>query len=186
MKRRTRLQLGHSVGKKRQETCDKLTRKLCARCKDPTKENKASFYTDGNPQYTSSIQKYYDTDTINYGQLVKIRENGRLVRKEKRVIFGEPGWIETVFIERHNLTIRNGVSRAVRKTLCISKVEDMMDKQMDLYEAYYNIIRLHSGLTIRREGKKNISRTPCMAEEITDHRWTWEEFLNFKLLPLVY
>jgi len=30
---------GHSVGKKRQETCDKLTRKLCARCNKPNMLN---------------------------------------------------------------------------------------------------------------------------------------------------
>ncbi len=178
--------IAHSVGKRQQETCDRLIRKLCVRCKQPTPENKASFYSDGNPQYKSSILKYFLEENINYGQLIKIRENGRVVRKEKKVIIGDPGWIETVFVERLNLTIRNGISRLVRKTIGISKEDEMLKNQIDLYEAYYNIIRHHSGLTIKEEGKKNIMRTPLMAEEITDHSWTWEEFLKFKPLPLVY
>ena len=185
MKRRTRLQLGHAIGKREQKTCDKLIRKLCVRCKNPTAENKATFYSDGNDQYVNSIEKYYNIDTVNYGQLIKVKENGRVVRKEKMVVLGEPGWIDTVYIERHNLTLRTGISRLVRKTLSISKVEDMLDKQMDLYEAYTNLIRLHTGLTIRREGERNIRRTPCMAEEITNHRWSWKELLTFKPLPLV-
>jgi len=186
LKRRTRLQLGHAIGKRKQETCDKLMRKLCVRCKNPTKENKATFYSDGNDQYINSIEKYYDTETVNYGQLVKVKENGRLVRKEKRVVFGEPGWIDTVYIERHNLTLRAGLSRLVRKTLSVSKVEDMLDRQMDLYEAYTNLIRIHGGLTVRKEGERDIRRTPCMAEKVTDHRWSWEELLTFKSLPPVY
>ena len=159
---------------------------MCLRCQEPTEEDKATFTSDGNPQYTNSIEKYYLTETINYGQLVKIRENGRLVKKLKKVIFGKLDWIETVYIERHNLTLRNGISRLIRKTICFSKEKYMLDDHLEIYEAYNNLIRLNEALTIRRECKKNISRTPCMAEEITDHRWTWEEFLNFKLLPLVY
>ena len=159
---------------------------MCLRCQEPTEEDKATFTSDGNPQYTNSIEKYYLTETINYGQLVKVRENGRLVKKLKKVIFGELDWIETVYIERHNLTLRNGISRLIRKTICFSKEKYMLDDHLEIYEAYNNLIRLNEALTIRRECKKNISRIPCMAEEITDHRWTWEEFLNFKLLPLVY
>jgi len=30
------------------------------------------------------------------------------------------------------------------------------------------------------KGIRNVERTPCMAEEITEHPWTWKEFLMFK------
>ena len=44
-----------------------------------------------------------------------------------------------------------------------------------------NLIRPHSTLTMKtEEGQKNIEQTPCMAEGITDHIWTWGEFLMFK------
>jgi len=37
-------------------------------------------------------------------------------------------------------------------------------------------------LTVRTEkGEKNIERTPCMAEGITEYIWTWKEFLMIKV-----
>ena len=122
--------------------------------------------------------KYYFVETINYGQLVKIRdENGRLIGKEKRVIFGEVDWIETVYIERYNLTLRNGISRLVRKTISFTKVRKMLEKHLDVYQAYYNLIKEHISLD---------GRTPCMAEGITDHKWTWDELLEFKTIPTTW
>lgn len=180
------MHLAHSVGKRRQETCDRLFQKLCVRCQEPTEKHKATFISDGNDQYTNSIEKYYLTETINYGQLIKIREDGRVVRKEKRTIFGEVDWIETVYIERYNLTLRNGISRLVRKTISFTKVKSMLEKHLDVYQAYNNLIRLNEALTIKRKSKRNIRRTPCMAEGITDHRWNWEEMLMFKIPPLAY
>ena len=40
----------------------------------------------------------------DYGQLVKIRENGRVVRKEKMTIYSnlDPGDIETTDVENYN------------------------------------------------------------------------------------
>ncbi len=182
MKADTKLQIAHATGKKDQSTCDRLFQKLCLRCREPTEEEKATFISDGNTQYTNSIQKYYLIETVNYGQLIKVRENGRLVKKLKKVIFGELDWIETIYIERHNLTLRNGISRLIRKTICFTKEMRMLDDHLDIYEAYNNLIRLNEALIIKRKGKRNIRRTPCMAEGITDHRWTWEELLRFKVI----
>ena len=58
-----------------------------------------------------------------YGQLVKIRENGRVVRKEKRIIYGNPdlGDIETTNVENYNGILRERIGRLVRKTKCFSK-----------------------------------------------------------------
>ncbi|HUV02960.1 MAG TPA: IS1 family transposase, partial [Desulfobacteria bacterium] len=51
---------------------------------------------------------------------------------------------------------------------------------------YNNLIRVNSALTIKtKKGEKNIGRTPCMAEGITDHIWTWKELLMFKILPTI-
>jgi len=60
------------------------------------------------------------TDGIDYGQLVKIRENGRVVRKEKRIICGNPdsGDIETTDVENYNGILRERIGRLVRKTKC--------------------------------------------------------------------
>ena len=59
------------------------------RGKIPTKDEKAMFVSDGNDQYTKAIIKNFDVETINYGQLIKEREKGRVVGKTRTIIFGK-------------------------------------------------------------------------------------------------
>ena len=90
------------------------------RGKKPTEDAKATFISDGNDQYINAILDNFEAETINYGQLIKEREGGRVVGKTKMVIFGEvdDADIDTVYVERDNLTLRHGISRLVRKSLC--------------------------------------------------------------------
>jgi hypothetical protein len=151
--------------------------------KKPTADNKATFYSDGNDQYANALIKSFDNNTINYGQLIKERENGRVIGKTRKIIFGSlyPEDIDTVHVERYNLTMRLDISRFVRKTLCFSKCKNMLDNHLDIFQCYSNLIKPHSALTIEGlEGFKNIERTPCMAEGITDHLWAWKELLMFR------
>jgi hypothetical protein len=100
------------------------------------------------------------------------------------VLFGDvaDASIDTVYVERYNLTVRHGISRLVRRSLCFSKCKEMLDNHLDVYQCYNNLIRVNSALTIKTEkGEKNIERTPCMAEGITDHVWTWKELLMLKV-----
>lgn len=95
--------------------------------------------------------------------------------------------IETVNIERYNNTLRHGISRLVRKTLCFSKCKEMLDDHLDVNQCHYNFIRPHSSLTIKtKDGEKNIKRTPCIAEGITDHIWSWDELLKFKAFRICH
>lgn len=153
------------------------------RCKCPTEDEKATFFSDGNHQYTHALLKTFDKETINYGQLIKVRDKGRIVAKIRTIILGKiKDFIDTVYVERYNLTLRNGISRLIRKSLCFSKCKKMLDNHLDVYQCYNNLIRVNSALTIKTdEGIKNINRTPCMVEGITNHIWTWKELLMFKI-----
>jgi IS1 family transposase len=104
--------------------------------KKPTDDNKATFYSDGNDQYTNALIKCFDTTAINYGQLIKERENGRVIGKTKKIIFGSlyPEDIDTVYIERYNLTMRLDISRLVRKTLCFSKCKQMLARHFEVIQ----------------------------------------------------
>lgn len=153
------------------------------RGKLPTENEKATFFSDGNDQYANAILENFDKEIVNYGQLIKIRDNGRIVAKIRTIIFGEINdFIDTVYVGRYNLTLRHGISRLVRKSLCFSKCKKMLDNHLDVYQCYNNLIRSNLALTIKTdEGTKNIERTSCMAEGITDHIWTWKELLMFKV-----
>nr|AAU83481.1 hypothetical protein GZ28G7_44 [uncultured archaeon GZfos28G7] len=72
-----------------QDTADELMKTVRKRGKKPTEDEKATFASDGNVQYTGAILENFDMETINYGQLVKEREGGRVVGKTRTIIFGE-------------------------------------------------------------------------------------------------
>jgi len=168
-----------------QETATKLIQTIRNCGKLPTHENKVTVLSDGNDQYATALLEIFEEDSINYGQMIKTRENGRVVGKTKRVVIGvlDNGDIETVTVERYNLTLRHGISRLVRKTICFSKCKNMLEDHLDIYQCYNNLIRINSALTINTpKGIKNIERTSCMAEKITEHPWTWMELLMFNCM----
>jgi len=56
----------------------------------PEDGGKVEVFTDGNDDYVYALPEYFKVKSLNYGQLVKIRdERGRLIGKERRVIFGD-------------------------------------------------------------------------------------------------
>ena len=104
---------------------------------------------------------------MNYGQLIKERTGGRVVKKTRRIVIGsmDETDMEMVYIERYNLTLRNGISCLIRETLCFSKCKDMFNNHLDVYQCYNNLIRINSGLTIKtKKGERDIKRTPCKLE----------------------
>ena len=67
-----------------------MIEKLFSRVELPFPNNKIQIFSDGNDDYVFTLPKYYADTCIDYGQIVKIRENGRVVDKRKRIIFGNP------------------------------------------------------------------------------------------------
>ena len=58
----------------------------------------------------------------------------------------------------------------------------MADDHIDLFHCYNNLNRVNSALELKtKKGENNIKRTPCMAERITDHIWSWKELLMLKV-----
>ena len=111
--RDTKLELAHATGKRQQEVADELIAKTKKRCKPPTKEKKATFYSDGNDQYTNALSEQYDKKTINYGQIIKEKKKGKVVKKTRKIVIGKINMkdIETANIflhfEKHNVFLTN-------------------------------------------------------------------------------
>jgi hypothetical protein len=132
-----------------------------------------------------------------YGQVDKVREQGRVVEVRRRIIFGTeskitrilgPQQINTAYVERDNLTSRQSNGRLVRKTLSHSKKNYYLQRHIDLEDAVFNFARPHQSLRRRLsrpvDGRKWQQRTPAMVAGLTDHVWTLEELLSFRLPPL--
>ena len=159
--------MAFSVGKWTQETCERMIEKLPERTKHPSPHTKIEIFTDGNDDYTYVLPDYYANSCINYGQLVKIREKGKVIGKEKRTIYGNPDPcdIETTDVENFNGILRERNGRLVRKSKCFSKRRWRLECSIQLLQFYWDFIN---------EFKRRTS--PAMLEELTDHLWSWHEF----------
>lgn len=122
-----------------------------------------------------TLPHYFPENSMNYGQLIKIKEKGRVVEKQKRIIFGTPKIedIETTNVECHNGIFRGRLSRLIRKTKCHSKSLEQLDNHIGFFQFFWNYVNpLHEKLS------------PAMEEGITHKLWTWGNFLHWKLTSL--
>jgi IS1 family transposase len=121
-------------------------------------EHRFLFTTDGFEMYEWAAKRLLAGICI-YGQVIKKRRDNRVVRVDRRLLLGTEAELEqallysedsstlnTSFIERHNLTIRQGCSYLGRRTPCHARRDEFLVGHMALLMAYYNFLRPHSAL----------------------------------------
>lgn len=139
-----------------------------------------------------------------YAQVVKERAHGQVVAVSSNVVFGDAAAVDarvaascvssainTSFIERENLTLRQHTRRLTRKTNGFSKDCGWMETQLWLVLAYYHLVLPHVSLAraapapVPTRGSGSPQRwlpvTPAMAAGITDHVWTTTELLSYRV-----
>jgi hypothetical protein len=90
-------------------------------------------------------------------QVIKTTRRRRLVEARRRVVFGTKaavdqvlmtcGWqINTAFVERLNLSLRQHVAAIGRRAATLCKGEDGLRQQLTLYQTYYNFVLSHASL----------------------------------------
>ena len=200
----------HLGGRKAEDsyaTLHDLTQRLAPGCIP-------AFTTDGLRSYFSSITAHFGEwvekqrarklhwkphDDLLHGQLVKRRKNRKMVytltrmrwgkRSDLYAILEQHGFsknIHTAFIERINLTIRQGVSLLTRKTWSLPQSDQQLLLHVQWWRAYYHFIRAHESLQEPIPGfkRKYTPRTPAMALGLTDQVWSLTDFLTKPLPPL--
>jgi IS1 family transposase len=139
-----------------------------------------------------------------YAQVVKSYRRRRLVGVTHRVVFGTCeavqqvlaacGWqINTAFVERLNLTIRQHVAAIGRRVSTLCKGEEGLAQQLALYHGYYNFCLPHGSLRqplpqpVPTNGTGSAKQwrpcTPAMAAGLTDHVWSLKEVLLYRVPP---
>jgi len=139
-----------------------------------------------------------------YAQVVKTVRRRRVVRVQHRVVFGTLqavqqvlaacGWqINTSFIERVNLSIRQHVAAGGRRVTTLCKGEDGLRQQLVLYHVYYNFCLPHASVRqplpqpepTKGTGSAKQWRpcTPAMAAGLTEHVWSLTEVLLYRVPP---
>ena len=127
-----------------------------------------------------------------YLQVVKQRENGRVVGTELRVVFGDEEEVlallgkSTAYIERTHLTMRLFNGRLTRKTLAFSKLLEMYRASATWEDLVYNLARPLKTLRLEVNDPKHRwqPRTPAMAAGLSDRIWTVKELLTTVVPPV--
>jgi len=136
----------------------------------PNPGNKIQVFSDGNDDYTYILPKYYPETCMDYGQLIKVREGGKVVDKIHNIVYGSPSVedIETTDVENFNGILRERVGRLVRKTKCYSKRKHALINAVEFIQFHWNFMDpLHD------------NQTPGMLESLTDHIWSWDDFFRY-------
>jgi IS1 family transposase len=139
-----------------------------------------------------------------YAPVVKSYRRRRLGGGTHRVVFGTRlaieqvleacSWtINTAFVERLNLDIRQRVAAIGRRVNTLCQGEAGWRDQWVLFQVYHNFVLPHASLRQplpapkvtngRGAAKRWRPWTPAMAAGLTDHVWTLQEVLLYRVPP---
>jgi transposase-like protein len=97
------------------------------------------------------------------------------------------GMINTAYIERLNATFRQRLNHLVRRTRMLARRSETLVAGMYLVGCFYNFCDFHHSLRLKllvgSHGYRWVQRTPAIAAQLTDHRWTPAELLAFRVPP---
>ncbi len=117
---------------------------------------------------------------------IKTRRNNPVVRVERRVKIGtarrlkdalleseDSETLNTSFVERLNLTIRQLSAHLRRRSPCHARCEDQLREHVELLRCHYNFVRPHRALKFGRE-----TRTPAMQAGLVSKLFTWRDIFT--------
>ena len=195
----TRLWLGGVVRPHRDK---KLLAQLAALVKSCARLAPLLLVTDGWGGYQDAWQKAFRTPLktgkrghprllawpdVAVAQVVKWRQAGRVVGIRVCRLGG--AWpqigrllpsgqvLSTAYIERLNATFRARLCCLVRRGRALARLPQSVSRGMYLVGCLYNFCTPHQSLSSEGE------RTPAMAAGLTDHIWTVEELLSYRMAP---
>lgn len=95
------------------------------------------------------------------------------------------GVINTAYIERLNSTFRSRLAALVRRGRALPRQEAALQAEVYLMGTVYNFCTYHHSLRVELQlpghRRRWLQRTPAIAAESTDHKWTVAELLWYKV-----
>jgi IS1 family transposase len=144
---------------------------------------------DGFKFYERVIGRVFGP-ACHYGQVIKTRRNDRVIKVERRAVIGagrlkqalrdseDSVKLNTSFVERLNLTIRQGSAYLGRRTICQARWRRRLEDHLELFRCY-NFIRPHRALKFGRA-----VRTPAWQAGLTNRALTLREIFSSKIIFL--
>ncbi|HIL70916.1 MAG TPA: hypothetical protein EYG38_13850 [Verrucomicrobia bacterium] len=148
--------------------------------------------TDGFEFYEKANKKIFKVGCL-YAQVIKTRRNNRIIKVERREIIGtetqfekalyeseDSNTLNTSFIERLNLTIRQATAYLTRRTTCHARRQEQLENQLEIVRCYYNFLRPHNSLKFGKE-----TRTPAMQAGLANRRLSFREIFTIRFLFII-
>jgi transposase-like protein len=206
----TRLWLGGVLSARRDQS---LIDRLAAKVKACALPRPLLLATDGLASYVSAWKKVFRTPVhtgkrgrplllawpgVVIGQVIKRHRAKRLVEVEARLVQGEEAQrqalslpeqkLHSSYIERINATFRARLHGLVRRGRGLYYQQASLDAGMYLVGTFYNFCTFHDSLRQEHTAGRHKwnERTPAMAAGITDHCWSSQELLTYKIAPPPY
>ncbi len=108
-----------------------------------------------------------------------------LVKQLRTITQQATGVINTAYIERLNATFRLRLCWLTRRTRILAQQPETVTAGLFIVGCFYNLCDPHHSLRLRlsvgRFGHHWVQRTPAMAANLTDHIWTVDELLMFRV-----
>jgi transposase-like protein/IS1 family transposase len=175
----SRLWASTVVGRRSYANTKRLLNDVASRC---TFAEPPLITTDGFKYYARVIRQIFGYGCV-YGVVMKTRRKDRVVKVDRYRVIGSRWQLEealfrsedssklnTSFIERLNLTIRQGSAYLYRKSACHARVAENLELHLNLLQCYYNFIRPHRALRFGPE-----MRTPAMQAGLVSRRLSFRE-----------
>lgn len=138
-------------------------------------------------------------DAVCIAQVVKQYARGHVVGVMRRIVQGTAsqveallqqtqagGVINTAYVERLNATFRARLANLVRRSRALAHQPQTLHHGLYLMGTVYNFCTNHESLRVPLyvgySGRRHwVLRTPAMAAGITDHCWTLQELLSYRV-----
>jgi IS1 family transposase len=174
------------VGKRSYQNTLALFRNVSSRM---TLEQIPLIVTDGFGFYEKVVSRVFGS-ACHHGRVTKTRRNDCIVKVERRAVLGD-GWrlepalqdsedsvkLNTSFVERLNLTIRQGSAYLGRRTICHARWKQQLEDHLELLRCYYNFVRPHRALKFGRA-----VRTPAMQAGLTRRPLTLRKIFSSRMV----
>ncbi len=195
--RESRFVVAHASGRREEALATEAIRKAHAR----SRGQPVGWCSDGWQAYPKAITRAYRRavrtgrrgrpslrvpEGVSLTQTIKHRDgHGRLLSVKTRAAIGAAPVEQPVpvHIERLNGVLRDRLACLTRKTHAFAKTTSTWDALFGIALFEHNWLRPHSALSQPSTvlpGQYYERRTPAMAIGLTDHRWSWREFLTTK------
>lgn len=140
------------------------------------------FTTDGHKPYLWAAKRLLGIACV-FAQVIKTRRNNRVICVERNLAIGtkaqlveallesdDSSTVNTSFIERHNLTVRQGSSYLRRRTPGHARYQEYLEGNLALQQLHYNFVRPHSALRFGNE-----VRTPAWQAGLVERQLSFRD-----------